>query len=203
METKKKVIYSADDFELSSSEPVHNTVSVKKTKEGFEVRYLLNDDCPDSPREWDNLGKMLCFHNRYTLGDKHEGLNSEDKNSWEEWKEYLTKELHAVIILPLYLYDHSGLSLKTFRHGQHAGWDCGQVGFAYITKEQLKKEGLTKKKAEAVLTAEIETYDQYIQGDVYCLAKDTFDKDKKHLDHDKVSGYYGYDEALKALETEI
>lgn len=36
--------------------------------------YIINvfqDDNPESPREWDNLGAMYCFHRHYNLGDKH------------------------------------------------------------------------------------------------------------------------------------
>ena len=31
---------------------------------------LVHDDEPQSPREWDNLGTMACWHRRYTLGDE-------------------------------------------------------------------------------------------------------------------------------------
>ncbi len=30
------------------------------------------DEEAQSPREWDNLGRMICFHSRYALGDRHE-----------------------------------------------------------------------------------------------------------------------------------
>ena len=29
------------------------------------------DEMADSPRSWDNLGTMVCWHRRYQLGDKH------------------------------------------------------------------------------------------------------------------------------------
>ncbi len=32
---------------------------------------IYQDDNTDSPRSWDNLGTMICFHRRYNLGDKH------------------------------------------------------------------------------------------------------------------------------------
>lgn len=33
---------------------------------------IVHDEDVESPREWDNIGKMVCFHNRYSLGDKHD-----------------------------------------------------------------------------------------------------------------------------------
>jgi len=35
------------------------------------VLQILYDDDAESPREWDNFGRMVCWHSRYNLGDKH------------------------------------------------------------------------------------------------------------------------------------
>jgi hypothetical protein len=32
---------------------------------------------PESPREWDNAGTMVCWHNRYSLGDEQPGEDPE------------------------------------------------------------------------------------------------------------------------------
>lgn len=50
---------------------VGDNTTIKWTHEG--VRYCLHiraDECPESPREWDNLAKMACWHRHYNLGDK-------------------------------------------------------------------------------------------------------------------------------------
>src|SRR6187402_3409459 len=39
---------------------------------------IISDDDPMSPREWDNIGTMVCFHKRYTLGDKHDYKEPQD-----------------------------------------------------------------------------------------------------------------------------
>ena len=31
---------------------------------------IMHDECAESPREWDNLGTMVCAHRRYSLGDE-------------------------------------------------------------------------------------------------------------------------------------
>jgi len=46
-------------------------------------------------------------------------------------------------------------------------------------------------------------WNQYLSGDVYEIIKETYDKEKNHLDHDSCWGFYGYKYALEALQTEI
>jgi hypothetical protein len=188
-------------------EPIEDTLKIAKTKTGFEARYLIQDNEPINPREDENLGTMICFHRRYTLGDKTE-LNSDMFNGWEELYNHLIKEKKAIIILPLYLYDHSSISMKVgsfqgLLPQGHAEFDSGQVGFIYCTKDDLKRIGITKNRAEKTLRAEVEIYDGYIQGNVYCIVKETYNSDKEQIDYDTCGGYFGYLEAKKALETEF
>lgn len=38
---------------------------------GFNINWYYDND-PQNPRtDWDNLGHMICWHRRYSLGDKH------------------------------------------------------------------------------------------------------------------------------------
>jgi len=207
IKTIVKTQYINDEGFEFTFEPIESSLKIIKTKTGFEARYLIQDNDPFDPRENENLGTMVCFHKRYTLGDKTE-LNSEMFNGWEEMYDYLIKEKKAVMVLPLYLYDHSGISMKVgsfqgYLPQGHAEFDSGQVGFIYCTKEDLKRIGITKAKAEKSLMAEVGEYNQYIQGDVYCLVKETYNKDKEQIDQENCGGYYGYIEAEKALENEI
>ena len=138
---------------------------------------ITQDTDPMNPREWDNCGIMTCSHRRYTLGDEEAQFQVEDFNSWDEVEDHLINECDAVIILPLYLYDHSGITMSTtsFRgRAPHASWDSGQVGFIYTTREKIcEMQGwkrLTKErkaKVEKYLVGEVETYNQYLTGDVY------------------------------------
>jgi len=203
----KKVTYLSDEGFEFTFEPIESSLKIIKTKAGFEARYLIQDLDPIDPREDENLGTMVCFHKRYTLGDKTD-LKSDNFNGWEEVYDYLKTEKKAIIILPLYLYDHSGISMKVgsfqgLLPQGHAEFDSGQVGFIYMTAEDIRELGIKKNKAEQYLINEVETYNQYLQGDVYCLVKETYNKDKEYIDYDTCGGYYGYIEAKKALETEI
>jgi hypothetical protein len=38
---------------------------------------IVHDDSPESPREWDNMGKMACWHRRYNLGDEQPDTDQE------------------------------------------------------------------------------------------------------------------------------
>ncbi|MDX9971910.1 MAG: hypothetical protein RBU21_02860 [FCB group bacterium] len=73
--------------------------------------------------------------------------------------------------LPLYLYDHGGITMSTGRFS--CPWDSGQVGFIYISKEKAAKmwSGLEgeelAKAAYACMEAEVEEYDHYLTGQVY------------------------------------
>jgi hypothetical protein len=143
---------------------------------GYTIK-VYQDDLPDDPRSWDNLGTMVCFHRRYDLGDKHD-LQSADFNNWGEVEAFLIRDRQAFIILPLYLYDHSGLRIKIgsfqgYLPQGHAEFDSGQVGFIYVTKAKLREEYgriITKAKrdkATKVLMGEVGEYDKFLSGQVY------------------------------------
>ncbi|MBU1082554.1 MAG: hypothetical protein KKB59_18855 [Spirochaetes bacterium] len=172
---------------------------------GIEIAY---DEDTESPREWDNFGHMVCFHKKYSLGDKHDVCH-EDFDGWEEMEEYLRKERGAFIILPLYLYDHSGITMSTSPFGCRR--DSGQVGFTYCTEREMLDTfagsctlGEIKERAEKLLRSEVKTYDQYLRGEVYGFLV----KGKDGEEIDSCWGYYeGYEyvlkEAKRAVDAEL
>ena len=69
---------------------------------------IYQDDCGESPREWDNICEFHCSHRRYYLGD--EGFNYHDG---QDCIEAITeRKRNGDIVLPLYLYDHSGITIS-------------------------------------------------------------------------------------------
>lgn len=127
------------------------------------------DQYPESPREWDNLGTMVCWHGRYDLGDKHDFASPQDFQEWAESQN--------IVILALYLYDHGivGMSTESFvGRALHAEWDSGQVGYIYVTAEKLCKEyqkqrvsRKLREHAAEVLKGEVSTYNDFLSGAVY------------------------------------
>lgn len=172
-------------------------VDVEKFRCGDKtVRIVYDDDSPNPRTEWDNFGTMAAFHRRYNLGDKDHGIRSEDFSGWAEMREYIEKELDAPVILPLYLYDHSGLRISTGDFGDP--WDSGQVGFIFATRAQLEKEygkkKLTKKildRARKVLEGEVETYDDFLSGQVYGFVVE----DEEGDELESLYGIYGLEYA--------
>ena len=125
---------------------------------------VVQDDDPMNPRvDYDNLGHMICFHRNYRLGDKHSFTDSRD----EELVNLLKDK--NVLWLPLYLYDHSGITMNTT--GFSCVWDSGQVGYIYITKDEWRKwqgvKRVNKKKVYDYMRSEVKDYDNYLTGEVY------------------------------------
>lgn len=223
---------------------------------GLETIYRLKimmDDDPTSPREWDNVGTMACWHGRYVLGDEqptsdpHEymlgiigevdGDFEEKLNEWreEQWnlrcepvegdvyrkaqaeldREYnekIEEKLDEIaIVLPLYLYDHGGITMRTSSFS--CPWDSGQVGFIYALKTKVLEEcggDSDEEKLQTgvkILTGEVESYDQYLRGDIWGFqmekAKLPPDVDVNELDpndntldwedHESCWGFHGND----------
>jgi hypothetical protein len=130
----------------------------------YELK-IERDEDPMNPRtEWDNLGTMVCFHNRYDLGDKTD-YRSKDYNGWDELKQGILENEGEVVILPLYLYDHSGITISTSSFD--CRWDSGQIGFIFVSKHTIKKEGIDETKVIEYLKGEVETYDKYLTGENY------------------------------------
>lgn len=239
---------------------------VRFKRDGKDVSILVQrDDYPDNPRDWGNLGRMICFHNRYRLGDSHKykspqnfvaDLVEETTSDAElcqrikttprleivrddkdlillehcksirgeeeiysiasgETMDSLVRDLHSrldeleistlfslldqdkVTMLPLYLLDHSGLSMSTSSFGDP--WDSGQVGWIYVTREKfLKETGYTKAqwpgRAIEMLNNEVKTYDQYLTGEVCGFTEFELSDDGEWRETDNSCwGFYGFD----------
>ncbi len=142
---------------------------------------IEQDENPANPREeFDHFGTMACFHRRYHLGDKP------FNNSPDDFETFWTENGAGGIKLPLYLYDHSGLTISTKPFS--CPWDSGQIGYIYATKEQIQKEFEGNiEKATKCLESEVVEYNQYLTGDVWGYVVE--DEDGHHLD--SCWGFYG------------
>ena len=173
---------------------------VKEIKVNGKTLQIFYDSDPSNPRDPEfmdvHLTKMVCFHKHYTLGDKHEYKHS-DYGSWEEMKDAIVEKEKPLVIKPLYMLDHSGITISTSDFNDR--WDSGQIGWVYITKKTIDDCGLTIKNGESFrqykerlaegLEAEVEEYDQYITGDVYRFV--VLDENGDEID--SCGGFYGSD----------
>lgn len=152
---------------------------------------ITQDEHPDNPRNWDNVASMVCFHNRYRLGDNlkykdsesllMELADTEDSLTEPQYIEIIEK---THVILPLFLYDHSGLRIST---GQFScRFDSSQVGYVYISlkhaaytwntpedwNHQMKDDDgfiNLREFVTRVVKHEVDIYNQYLAGEVYCF----------------------------------
>lgn len=169
-----------------------------------------------NPRSWCNVGTMTCDHPRYDLGDDDapdprecyvecepcEGTgyrfpnDNDNRDSCpvcegageieRDMADVLREDHGATVILPLYLYDHGGITMRSgapilskveredmMRSGRFigddAGWDTSTVGFIFDTPEGVKQcigENATRDDIIKALEGEVEVYASYLEGDV-------------------------------------
>ena len=136
-----------------------------------KVLKIYQDESPQNPRtEFDNITRMICFHNRYALGDNH-SYKSGNYDSLDDLREQIMKDHNPVVIKPLWLYDHSGITISTGSFS--CPWDSGQVGWVFISREEaIKNWGKVEESELKVLCGkaidcDVETYDDYLTGNVF------------------------------------
>lgn len=132
---------------------------------------IERDLSPVNPRiDWDcNIAHFICWHRRYNLGDEHDFASILELNKELTFQRRKGNDFFST---PLFLLDHSGLSLSTTAFSNK--WDSGLTGIAYIFKKDLVANGIIyadedvwRKKALETINGELETYNQYLEGDVY------------------------------------
>jgi hypothetical protein len=153
------------------------------------------------PRDWDCLGTIVGWDRDVQLGKKQikeqyqvelvllDILDDAMYLSYEQYynvMEYATAEvlMNAIkkhtkaVVLPIYVYNHSGISVSTssyrYRMFDSAGWDWGISGIIYATESKIKEEyggdkvtDEMRTKAIEVLKEEIKTLDMYYKNEVY------------------------------------
>lgn len=173
-EIKEQKLYAGDKFNII-------------TTDGRKLRLVIEqDEMAEDPRCWDNMGTMLCIYPHYNLGDCNSNRETMEQlteicrkygKSDEEFDEMSLGEVVRFILeqedvcgLPLYVYEHSGISIST---GKIDKFDSSFAGVIFIEKETFfaqtcKKDDCDwKKEAEEILRGEIETYSDYLEDNVY------------------------------------
>lgn len=163
---------------------------------GYTIKIFQDEDYMNIREEDDHLFTMLCFHSRYNLGDtkkyaKEKGivLTSQSFSSWDSLQSLIDKQERSDILFirPLFLMDHSGLSMNI--GGFNCNWDSGQVGFIFTTKKRVREwYGVKKitddllKKVETHMHTEVEEYSNYLGGFVYGYTVHKNDEDEEEID---------------------
>ena len=194
----KKISYILDnEFELSF-EPIEETIIIKKTKEGgFEIKYLIPDiDYSLDDLNMDREALVVNYHRDFYI-DKPDIITESEVRAWYQGKKI--KQLKDYYIYPLACLVHSGIWLKVGFGGfvgDSGGWDTSHVGVVLVSKRLAR----TREEARKIAFELVNNYNKVLQGDVYCLTKELYNQDKKHLKHEIIGGYIGYEKALEELK---
>lgn len=141
---------------MSKPEPIKTF-----THNECKVEIYIDPD-PMSPAEWDGLGTIVHWHRRDHLfgqaGDRDHVLPAD-----------------IVVKLPIWIYQHGGISVWAGGSAPADPWDSGQVGWIYMTREQVSENWpdwklitpKRKKLIEKVLEARVKSWDDYYLGRVY------------------------------------
>ena len=133
-----------------------NMQPIEKYKKGDRIFEIFQDLDPRNPLEdYLGIGTMVCARSRYILGHKQVNNLSEARSDIPA----------GSVVLPLYLLDHSGITMSVTPFA--CPWDSGCVGFIYATPETLEKEGITPEQAKTNMTGAVRGYDYYLRGEVY------------------------------------
>lgn len=179
---------------------------------GHTVRIHPDNDGDGSgnTRDADNVGIMLAEgHRRYELGDAKfrdaEGEYNTASGELESLAEdgrisdfpaWAKEHLGASVVKPLWLLDHSGLTMRTAPFAEDPGnWDSGIVGFIFDTAKTRERLGVVDTDdIERILDDEVKYYSMYLEGDVcgYTI------EDPAGREVDSCWGFLGSDAAKEA-----
>ena len=117
----------------------------------------------------------------------------------DEYETKLSKDFLAEnIYLPVYGYEHSGMSISTGRgYPFNDRWDSGLFGIIAVSKKKIREQygcrRVSKKLREQVLEilrAEVSTLNQYFNGEVYSY----YVADSNGYIVESCCGYYSYED---------
>ena len=164
-------------------------------------RYNLGDELEGFDREYDgpefyrDLLRALSLHPsdfEVLYPEGHEWAGEVDEDATDDAIRCVVNKHY--LILPVYLYDHSGLSMST--GSRSCRWDSGQVGYIYVSlaaaldSQSIKHDDLPdpalwemtfphrdkdghvvsrtlRDKVTRYLEAEVRDYSSYLEGDIY------------------------------------
>lgn len=183
------------------------------TKNGFKI-HVVYDESPDdlaNPRQNDgDLGVFLaCNHRRYILGDAPHADKIDEYNVAERAFNHFAERrqldafprwakifLGATAVLPVWLYDHSGLSVRAgrdFSDSPYGRWDSGLLGFIFDTPRTREDTGFTGDVAKG-LSDEVDLYNLFLTEQVF--GYEIFDVNEDYID--SCYGFLGAEAARDA-----
>lgn len=245
----------------------------EKTDGRIIVRIFQEEDSSYcDPRGDSNLGKMVCWHKRYTIGDKHDYRDPTEfmvdlfrdyiaarskvstydiphpddvpEAAYKRYKQFIVDTVFEnYAIRRIRGYEHSGMTISTSGgYPYNDVFDSGWLGYIYCSLEDARKammvpefnwdtvikpgDSLSNPKAEKdvtfmqrieeLLDGEVDTYDEWMRGEVYYINayvripdeegfwdedSEVIDLDSYTKDHYSCGGFIGWDYAKEEAKS--
>ena len=153
---------------------------------------------------------MVCWHPDYILGDyqftngngrgavKTRFPERDDFTSLQALGRYLSLALCSPLVLPLSIYDHSGVTMYVGHQDamfDPGGWDTSYVGFIYADIASIieccgtDRQFFETEFLDKALRSEVEEYASWLRGEVYGYSVE--DPDGNELD--SCWGFIGFE----------
>lgn len=169
--------------------------------------HIRQDDNTESPREWCNSWTWYSNHRRYSFDrdyktrhwHKIDDIFDGETEKGETVRDAILRQNPDLLdVRPIYMLDHSGVSVSLGSFNDP--WDSGVGAFAVITRGQAEKDcpdlkgndEKLKERAYEWLKDEVETYQQFLSGEVYGYVVE----DGSGEELDSCWGYYSIKDAL-------
>lgn len=149
---------------------------------GFTIKIERDEDA-QSPDDGDDGLFLVHYHRDCWIENKKIVTEDEVRQFYQEGK-----MVPGYWMFPVSAYIHSGVHLFLGTHTSpwdYGGWDTSHVGCVLASKKEWRLRKLAMKCAEGL----IETWNQYLSGDVWGYTIEELD--------DSCWGFYGHDDCLQ------
>ncbi len=168
---------------------------------------IWNDEAPESPRVWSNLGYFITSDSNYHSPDENKQLEDIISNTadyvsdQEEHMEAIKRQVQELMdekvlaIYPVVKYEHGNVSYSL---GTAHGFDHSNNGFYIITDKSIKECGTEEKLWEENIKGELETYTKWCNGEIYGFTL----LDDEGETEDSCGGFYDVEDIREYLPKE-
>ena len=150
-----------------------------------------------NPREYANLGTMVCFFPLISIGDKH------TFKSFFDLEKYLKENRDNIACqLPIYVFDEEIISIDTKDNCSHTV-DGELVGYIYVEKTKLKGLGefyQDENNLIKILDKEVKTFNNFITADTPLYSYRITDNDFNQLDSQGVFPFFTYRSMINSMK---
>ena len=104
----------------------------------------------------------------------------------------------SYVIEPIFMYDHSGITINT--KGFACPWDSGQVGWIFASHDTIKNEfgqinDETIESAKVLLKSEVKEYDYYLTDQCYGF--------RLYKSNEEIASCWGFSGEIRDVQNEI